>query len=57
MSSGISGIPQHAFFSTHNALRIEADDDDKLFIQVSELGGERSCTLSVFPFYDVEVKF
>lgn len=55
MSSGISGTPQHGFLSTHNALHIGGDDDDKIHIHVSELDGDRQTALSVFPFYDVEV--
>lgn len=58
MSSGLSGTPQHAFLSTHNALRLGGADDDKIVIHVSELGegvSDRSCILSLFPFYDVEV--
>lgn len=52
-----SGCPvQNIYFSTHNALRNGDDEEEKVWLLVSELeGGPKQVCILVYPFYDIEM--
>uniref|UniRef100_A0A3B0NDV7 Phosphatidylinositol 3- and 4-kinase, putative n=1 Tax=Theileria annulata TaxID=5874 RepID=A0A3B0NDV7_THEAN len=54
MSSGCTRISQQNYYSTHNALVANVDDQSVRFV-LHELEGTRHGALRIFPFYDIQM--